>query len=257
MKSKKAAFFATLLLFSGGLFHQVRADEYGDADPGEFIHSRSYIGVFGTSSTIDQWGDFDGTKSMQSVPSSGSAYTEYDYIPEITRQFGWGVLLGHRQGPWAVEMSFWRSDDTAIYTGGGPTTLISEPASYQSLNIDIKRYMLTKLPAQPFVDLGLSFPWLWVRQDSYLVDSGMNIISIDDAVISGLGFNVGAGLEVYLDDNFSIVGGAYQRWTEFDQINGAAKIALDQMYFDGNPSDRGSLAGNGLDFYLGTTVGFK
>jgi hypothetical protein len=62
-------------------------------------------------------------------------------------------------------------------------------------------------------------------------------------------------MELYLDNGFSLIGGLYQRWTEFDQINGASKVPLNQMYFDGNPSDVGALSGNGLQFYIGGTVG--
>jgi hypothetical protein len=80
---------------------------------------------------------------------------------------------------------------------------------------------------------------------------------VDDETLSGIGFNVGAGLEIYLGNGFSLIGGAYETWTSFDQINGASKIATNSVYFNNIPADVGSLAGNGLNLYVGTTFGVE
>lgn len=246
--------------------------EFFGAKTNDFVKSRSYVGFMGTSSTIDQWGDFNGTNSLQSssaatVNSSGTTITpnpEVDFIPSITRKYGWGVLLGQREGPWAVEVSFWRNDTTGSYFSGGAT--VTTPASLQAINFDLKRYLFTELPTQPFISMGFSLPWLWVHNFSYILDyqqppnpttGQYNVISVNDETISGIGFNLGAGLEIYLDNNFSLIGGAYQRWTTFNQISGAEKIPFDNMYFDNNPNDVGSLEGDGLNLYVGTTFGFE
>ena len=263
MKFHKAGLLVMVLVLLTGWVKVLWADdeELESSIPGakqtDFIKERSYIGILGTSADIDQYGDFNGTTFMTfnggTTVSGGVTYTstsEQDIIPSITRQFGWGVLLGHREGPWAGEVSFWRSDHTATFIASGPTT-ITNPASLQAINIDFKRYFFTAVPTQPFISLGISFPWLYVENGSYLGSSTNN------ETISGIGLNLGAGMEIYLDNGFSILGGLYERWTEFDQINGAAKIPLNQMYFDGNPTNIGALAGNGLNFYVGGTVGVE
>lgn len=255
MKFNKAGLLVMVLVLLLGWVKGVWADDDMDSDIAglkktDFIKERSYIGVVGISADIDQWGDFNGSNFLTFNAGSTVASSEQDIIPSITRQFGWGVLLGHREGPWAGEVSFWRSDHTATFIAAGPTT-ITNPASLQAINIDFKRYFFTQFPTQPFVSLGLSFPWLWVHQGSYLGST------TNDETISGIGLNLGAGLEIYLDNGFSILGGLYQRWGEFDQVNGASKIPLNQMYFDGNSSDVGALAGNGLNFYIGGTVGVE
>jgi len=270
MKFHKAGLLALVLILVAGWANAVWADEDLDADyPGghktDFIKERSYIGVIGTSADIDQFGDFNGTNSLVfnsgTTVSGGSTFIgnpEVDLVPSITRQFGFGVILGHREGPWAAEVSFWRSDHTATFIFAGPTTF-TNPASLQAINIDFKRYFFTQFPTQPFVNLGISFPWLWVRNFSYITDESIppNVLSQNDETISGIGLNLGVGMELYLDNNFSILGGLNQRWTEFDQINGAAKVPLDQMYFNNNPTNVGSLAGNGLNIYVGTTFGVE
>ena len=281
MKYLKAALFVVLLTCGNGWGSVVWADEDSDrsatdmysAKSQDLIKSRSYFGVMGTSSTIDQRGDFNGINAMQFGPVTftttqgvtGFTNPEVDLIPAIDRNFGWGVMLGHREGPWAAEISFWRSDHNATFTGGTAVTFTT-PANFQSIDFDFKRYFLTQLPTQPYISLGVCFPWLWVHQASYILDyqdppnattGQYNILSINDESISGFGFRLGAGLEIYLGNYFSLAGGAFERWTGFTQINGAEKMGINNMYFDNNPSDRGSLEGDGLNFYIAATVGLQ
>jgi hypothetical protein len=276
MKFQKVGLLVMLLALMAGVAKAVWADSdtsvwtededsmIAGTHKTDFIKERTYIGILGISSDIDQFGDFNGTNSMvfqgSTTVNNGVTVTqnpEIDLIPSITRQFGWGVMVGHREGPWAAEVSFVRSDHTASFIFAGPITQTT-PASLQAVNIDLKRYFFTEIPTQPFINIGVSFPWLWVRNFSYITDpTGTIILQQNDETISGIGFNLGAGLELYLDNNFSILGGLYQRWAEYDQINGASKIPLNQMYFDGNPSNIGALSGNGLTLYVGTTFGFE
>lgn len=269
------------LILSVGFTNRVFAqDETASSD---FIKSRSYIGLMGSSSTIDQWGDFTGSSYLSSsttVVSVSGAQTifsnpEIDYIPSITRDFGFGVMLGHRDGPWAGEISFWRSDHTATIYQAGPVTFVT-PASLQSIDLTIKRYFFTQLPTQPFVSLGVCFPWLWVQQGSIILNNASappSTLTSDDATYSGMGFDLGAGLEIYLDNGFSLVGGAFQRWTAFSQVNGALKNAgsssssttssgtssnINTYNLDGvTGTNISSLEGDGLILYVGTTVGFQ
>ncbi len=274
MKLHKAGLTVLLLVLVLGWVKAVWAqDEDLDSDipgakPTDYIRERTYIGILGTSADIDQYGDFNGTNLMTfnnegTTVNNGVTYTlneEQDLIPSITRQFGWGVLFGHREGPWAAELSFWSSNHTATWigsNGAGGATTITNPASLQAINIDFKRYFFTAFPTQPFVSFGISFPWLYVENGSYLLNSTTGTYTTNNETISGIGFDLGAGMELYLDNNFSLLGGLYERWTDFDQINGASKIPLNQMYFDGNPSDVGNLEGNGLNIYIGTTFGVE
>ncbi len=258
MSQKTLLFTMLALILSVGVVQKIFAQD-DDARSADFIKSRTYIGLLGTSATLDQWGNLNGGYHFSYGPAtvvSGAPVTEVDLIPSITREFGFGVLVGHREGPWSGEISFWRSDHTATYVNSSAVTF-TNPASLQAINIDFKRYFLTQLPTQPFVSLGMSFPWLWVRGFSLVQDGSGNTLYSDDETLSGIGFNLGAGLEIYFDNNISILGGLYQRWTGFNQINGAFKIPSNKLYLDGNSNDVGALEGDGLNMYVGTTVGFE
>ena len=257
MKCNKTWLLALGLILMTGLVSAAWAQDDEDAGKRDLIKNRTYIGFLGTSATIDQWGDFQGLLTFTSISSDPASNVEKDIVPTINRNFGFGVLVGHREGPWAAEVSFMRSDHTATFTGGSAVT-ITEPASLCSINFDFKRYFLTTLPVQPFINMGLSLPWLWIRQGSSLYDSTVTtLLMVNDETISGIGFNLGGGIEIYLNQDISLLGGAYQRFTSFDQISGAAKIPFDSLQLNNNATDIGSIEGDGLHFYAGATFGFQ
>jgi hypothetical protein len=278
MKLNRIAFFATLfsILCLGATFKSWADDEletYGAPATHDYIQHRTYIGVFGTSADIDNLNDFNGNQAYAEGPVtsvSGSVTTisneEFDYIPTINRNFGFGGMVGHREGPWAAEVSYWYSNHTAtIYSAINPgVPAFVTTATYTTINLDLKRYFLTTIPTQPFIDLGMNFAFLSSHNTSELWDPNIAdpntglppvYIGSDDQTDSGLGLNLGAGLEIYIGNGFSLVGGVVQRFTTFSGISGAGKI--DGTFFPMNDptNPTGAIEGNGLNFYVGTTVG--
>ena len=245
MKRNKVAWVAMVSAFLVGFIPAVWAEDSGS---GDYIKHRAYVGILGISSNIDNTGDFNGTGGFIS-PSAGN---EIDIIPAISRNFGFAGMAGYREGAYAVEVSYWRSDHDATWLYGAPPTTFYGTASFQSINIDLKRYLFTKFPTQPFFSLGFSLPWVVTHNGSTL-----DAITFSDSTIQGLGFNLGVGLEIYMGSDFSIVGGAIQRWAGFSQINGFSGQALNKLYVDGDPNDVTNLKGDGLNFYVGGTVGFE
>jgi hypothetical protein len=288
MRLNRIAFFATLLtiLCLGASFNAWADDDdietYGMPQSHDFIQHRTYIGFFGTSADIDNNNDFSGYEGFLTFPVSltggGFSNVELDYIPTINRNFGFGGLVGHREGPWAVELSYWYSNHTAsVYSTdalGNPITFTTSGV-YTTINIDIKRYFFTTFPIQPFIDLGFNFAYLSSHNTSELFsyDSADGLFDeyvwSGDQTDTGYGLNLGIGGELYLGDGFSMVGGVVQRFTTFQQINGVTKSNLtpdpgDLPLPGGTNSttnsispglNQGSLEGNGLNIYLGMTVG--
>lgn len=216
----------------------------------DLLHERTYLGLTGLAVSVDQGGIF-----------SGKDYSRYDnpyeivLLPAIAQNLGFGALLGHREETYAMELSYWRSEHLATFgpvtltTPEGPVafpTALEEKAAFHSINVDFKKYFLTELEFQPFVNLGVSFPWLDLA--NVAADSDGNVTG---ATLVGLGLNLGVGVEYYLNKNLSFVGGIYERWTSFDQFKGHAG-----QFGPLSPAGGASHDGSGLQFLLGTTVGF-
>jgi hypothetical protein len=226
-------------------------------NPNDFLHSRTYLGVVGTSVSVSNSGLFNGQNySVVNTPNY-----ELDLIPEVSQNFGYGLLIGHREEAYAMELSFWQSNHTANF---GPATVTSvtmpagtsvpaaqDTAVYNSVNLDFKRYFLTDLQLQPFINLGVSFPWITVNNASENRDG-----QIGTSTLAGLGLNLGIGVEYYLTPNFSVIGGGYERWASFDQAKGSLSptAQYNPLAINGNATNDD---GSGLIFMIATTVGFQ
>jgi hypothetical protein len=245
---KSFAFYAVALGFPILFASMVWADE----NPGDYLHTRTYIGGVGTSISVNKSGEFTGTNYSH-------VNNPYDIvlIPSIAQNFGFGLLIGHREETYAMEVSYWRSEHVATFgpaiveTGSDPVTFstaFQDTASYQSINLDFKKYFLSELDIQPFLNLGVSFPWITVP-----FADGDSSGNVGPATLAGLGLNVGVGVEYYLTPNISFIGGVYQRWASFDQFRGRSGQygVLDQYGTDT------SNEGSGLNFAVGTTFGFQ
>jgi hypothetical protein len=277
MRLNRIAFFTTLLsILCLGASFKVWADDevetYGLPESHDFIKHRTYIGVFANSTAIDNNNDFNGTEVFTQAPittiTSGATVIsniEQDFVPAIDRNFGFTGMVGHREGPWAAELSYWLTNHTGSIYGtdafGNPTT-ITVSAVLTSIDVDLKRYFFTTIPTQPFVDIGMNFTFLDSHNTSnvYSVNAGTGttqLVSIGDQTDSGFGLNLGAGMEIYLGDGLSLVGGVMERWTSFSQISGQEKTPITPYFTNNFPTNtNGSIEGNGLNFYVGSTIGF-
>jgi len=224
---------------------------WADGNPSDYLHTRTYIGILGTSISVDNTGLFSGNRySVTQSPAYDLAL-----IPSLSEAIGWGIVIGHREEAYALEVSFWQSSHTATFNAGvagssqqAPVTIGASAqgtALYNSVNLDFKRYFLTDLPLQPFVDAGLSFPWIDINNAD--VDGNGNSWNL---TLSGLSVTLGIGVEYYLAPEISITAGAYQRWGSFDEFRGS------QLEFN-TLNNTGSDEASGLNFAVGTTVGIE
>lgn len=226
---------------------------WADGNPGDYLHNRTYVGVVGTSISVNNTGLFSGTNySLVNAP----AY-DLGIIPSLSQAYGWGLLVGHREEAYALEVSYWQSSHTATFGPGmigsneGPSTTLTSQyqgtAVYNSINIDFKRYFLTDLQFQPFLDLGVSFPWITISDAD--IDGSGNVWPL---TLAGLGFDLGVGVEYYITPNFSLVAGVYQRWASFNQFQGSQLEYNTLSLYGTNTND-----GSGLNFTVGTTLGIE
>ncbi|HEY5037703.1 MAG TPA: hypothetical protein VIJ93_01370 [bacterium] len=249
MKWNKAAFVVIAFVFLVGFVSAALADSVEDffgAKSDDFIKYRTYVGGFGLYTGIDSTNHVNGFNGNVFITSVASP-KEIDLLPSISQNFGFGGLVGQREGPYALEVSYWRSSHNASWTDN--ITTYSGTASYQSLNVDFKRYLFTQVPTQPFFELGVSFPWL-VFKDASSDQSGF----IGDFSLSGVGINLGVGMEIYLGNGFSIMGSALQRWSGYTDMVG---VQQQHTNFQLDGYKNLNVEGNGLNFLVGATMGFE
>ncbi|HXL73458.1 MAG TPA: hypothetical protein VN963_07540 [bacterium] len=249
----KTFFGYLVLVLALGIFGGLNLAWADGGNPSDYLHSRTYVGVVGTSISVDNTGLFSG----QNYSVANTPVYDLSLIPAISQGFGWGVLVGHREEVYALEVSFWQSTHNATFGPGvissgygSPTTFATSYAGtavYSSINVDFKRYFLTELQFQPFLDLGVSYPWITIGNAD--IDASGNLWPL---TLEGLGFNVGVGAEYYINTDISIIAGAYQRWSSFGQFTGSQTANTLSLYGT-NPSEEGS----GLNFAVGTTLGFE
>ena len=242
--SLKSILAAVLICFTSSLV-------WADGNPSDYLHTRTYFGLVGTSISVNNTGLFSG--SRYSVINS--PVYDLSLIPSLSQAFGWGLLAGHREEAYALELSFWQSSHIATINAGvvgssqQTAVTLSSPAQgtaiYNSVNVDFKRYFLTDLQLQPFLDLGISFPWIDINSAD--IDGSGNPHSL---TLAGLGLNLGLGVEYYFTPNFSVVAGAYQRWASFDQFKGS-------LFEYNTLENTGSNDGSGLNFAIAATLGVE
>jgi len=212
-----AALTLNVLTAQAGIFNE---------QPKNYVEERAYVGLLGCYDGINSNGDFTGDYQLYAIENSnGEEVPENALVPKIKPFVGGGVVAGYRQGLYAAEVSYHRSEHIAEFNIPTYPTFESK-ATYQSINIDLKRYFFPKLMAQPFIMGGVSFPWLVVTDAAV---TRTVIPATGRASFSGFGFNFGAGLEVYATKGIAIQGAVVQRWTGFNHVKGYFREDLTVM----------------------------
>jgi opacity protein-like surface antigen len=216
-----------------------------------YVEERAYVGGFGLVSSVssEKGMGFDGLSGVWGIHSSG--LTIVSLVPKIKSNYGFGGLVGYRRGDYALEVSYWRSSHRAEYTDPSiGVVTFQDRALYHSFNVDLKRFLFTHLPAQPFVSGGLTFPWISIENASTI--SGTGYYSI--ASYSGFGFNLGVGLEFFALPNVTITGGAIRRWADYTNLRSADRQNTVIYLLD--PNEPVGIRDSSFNFYAGATVDF-
>ncbi len=218
--------------------------ETGNAE--DLLHTRTYLGVEGTYTGINGDGIFSG-----SLYSRVDSPYEINLIPTLPANLGFAVFAGQREEAYAVELGYWRSNHTSAF-GPVPSLGISssykDAAVYNCVSVGFKRYFFTDSDLQPFLNLGVSFPWVEVSNSAEDVQG-----TVGSSTYSGLGTDLGIGVEWYLDSHFSLTGSLMQRWASFNQFKGPSDSQSRSLSLSGSSL---SNDGSGLNVMIGATAGF-
>ncbi len=183
-------------------------------------------------------GDFTGELSL-TVPTTG----EYIMVPKMEDNFGFGATAGYTQIGinklgYSLEISFYQTKhdyEWLSYKG---------KASFGMVNFDAKA-IYSFMPMEPFLLLGLTVPWINV-EDGAGLDNNLLPVNPADARFSGVGLNVGCGIDLFLTPNISFGGRVLFRWVSFNKVKG----------YSGDIKIEDGIQGSGLHFGGAVSINF-
>lgn len=149
-------------------------------------------------------GDFDGKLVLWH-------FEKAFYIPRFEPAPGAALGFGVKHAGWLWEMGYVRSSHNAEL----PDRM--SRAVYNSLEISGKSFLFKNFPIQPYVSLGISVPWLKVRDGSEFRGDRMT------AAYIGIGFNAGAGFLADITPHVFVSGGAGWRALGYYYTSGEGK----------------------------------
>jgi len=230
------------------------------AERARFIEERAYVGGLGLIAKLSDETNYGFAGDNGYISMDSQDYHDATLVPKIKTNYGFGGLVGYRRGDYALELSYWRSSHKAEFND----TFVdySTTALFQSFNLDLKRFLLTHLPVQPYVSMGISFPWVVFKNASatYLyawdeVDRWVYFVTDPkDASYSGTGFNLGVGLEVFATPLVSVTGGVVQRWAGYPTSKGADNKVRELLNHAGIQT---SMRDSSLGVHVGATITFN
>jgi hypothetical protein len=176
-------------------------------------------------------GEFDG----ETILYSGQ---ETFIVPKIKTSYGFGLAVGMGTNTWKLELGFVRSaHDFSFGTFRGTS-------SYNIFNIDFSYYVISRKLIRPYILVGLCVPWVVVNDGSTSLAADAQV---GDETFSGVGLNIGPGLEVYLRDNLMVHTEMIFRRISYTKLNGVTKE--ETTYKDG-------LNGSGTSITIGLSYFF-
>lgn len=138
---------------------------------------------------------------------------EIALLPKLDRQKMFRGILGYRYERAALEFSYERTSHNGTFAEEG-----TGKATFQQLNIDTRFFFLTHGRVQPYVLAGAGFPWLTIKDGSFLLDEPD--AGVGDGRFKGYALNTEVGVTVYPHPQVGIVLGYSYRPIWFDRVNG-------------------------------------
>ncbi len=168
-----------------------------------FAKEGGYVGAAGLFDFTLDGDTFDGETAYREVGGD-----EIFILPRLDKRHMIRAILGYRGEKAAIEFSYDRTnhDGTFLDTTG--------EAVFQSINVDGRYYFATGGRVQPHVLFGGAFPWLRVKDGSFLHDD------VGDARFRGYGINTEAGVTLYPHRQLGLAVGYSYRVMWFDRASG-------------------------------------
>lgn len=157
---------------------------------------------------------FDGLTYYQEIDGE-----EISILPKLDKQKMFRGILGYRGEKAALEFSYERTNHNGTFGEGGSGT-----ATFQQVNADVRFFFLTHSRFQPYFMVGGGFPWLTVKNGSFL-ESEPEVGA--DGTFNGYALNTEVGVTVYPHPQVGIVLGYSYRPIWFDRASGISDTRFD------------------------------
>jgi len=135
---------------------------------------------------------FDGFTYYQEVDGP-----EIAILPKLDKQGMFRGILGYRGEKAAIEFSYERANHNGTFLGG------TGKATFQQVNVDARFFFLSQTRIQPYVLVGGGFPWLTIKDGSFLEDQPE--AGVGDGAFRGYALNTEVGATIYPHPKVGIV----------------------------------------------------
>jgi opacity protein-like surface antigen len=195
-----------MLLLINSALADVKPDTQNDNSDTKYTF---YVGPLLSYVSIS--GDFNGKTEL--FDAATKAANQITVLPVINSALGYGVLAGVMSENISLELTYTSSSHSAYRTFIYRNTKKTN-AEINMLSIDAKYYLIENSMALPYLQFGLSFPWLLVSETT--TKNELTSTDYERIRFSGIGLNLGGGIMfdihyVYLNINL------YLRSFEFYQ----------------------------------------
>jgi len=145
---------------------------------------------------------------------------EIALLPKLDKQKMFRGILGYRYERAALELSYERTNHNGTFGGIG-----TGQATFQQVNDDVRFFFLTHGRVQPYFLVGGGFPWLTIKDGSFL-ENGPNG-GVGDGRFKGYALNSEVGVTVFPHPQVGIVLGYDYRPMWFDRATGVSNTPFE------------------------------
>jgi hypothetical protein len=145
---------------------------------------------------------------------------EIAILPKLDKQRMFRGILGYRGEKAAIEFSYERANHNGTFGEGG-----TGKATFQQVNVDARFFFLTQARVQPYALVGGGFPWLTVKDGSFL--ESQPEAGLGDGTFRGYALNTEVGVTVYPHRQVAIVLGYGYRPIWFYRATGLTDTQYD------------------------------
>ena len=209
------------------IFFMVTGGSFVCAGESDFYFQKGvYVGGSLVHNSIGA--DFDG-KTVYYY----EAGSQYNVLPEVDSDFGFGLFIGYRLERWAMELSYQRvvHDTYSVVTG-------NQNGEYNVIDLNVKVDIFPQGRFRPYALIGIGAPWFDI-ENNRTNDGGA---TWTDETFKGYSVNGGLGFAYYLNSRWFLTAGAMYRWQHFRDVDGLY-MSVDGM-------------GSGMNYSLGVAYTF-